>query len=71
MKNIKIICVVVFANMAMLLTSCGLTPCNCADAQLRNDTEKIKKCEEKVSKMTKEERDQWYKKEADCAQKQQ
>jgi hypothetical protein len=69
MKNYRIIYIAVFANMVMLMTSCGLGPCDCAEAEFRNDTKTIQKCNEKTSKMTQSEREKWYKKEAECYKK--
>ena len=68
MKKFKITYILFFAIIATFLNSCGVTPCKCADAALNNDTKTIKKCEEKVSKMTKEESVKWAKAEAECVQ---
>ena len=52
--------VILFISVSsFLLTSCTVSPCSCANAQLNNDKEMIKKCNEKRDKMTEEEQYKW------------
>ena len=64
MKNLHFVLLGLF--ILVCLTSCGLSPCDCAHAEATNDTKTIKKCEEKMSTMSKEEAAKWVKKESEC-----
>ena len=58
----------IFILLSMLLFSgCGgPSACDCAWAAVDNDTEKMKKCNEKTRKMTQAEKREWNKKIVDC-----
>jgi hypothetical protein len=64
MRNYRLIYLIMMICMMVVITSCGVTPCDCAHAQLRNDTKTLKKCDEKVSTLSREESIEWYKEES-------
>ena len=70
MRNLRFVYIALCFVILVTLTSCGLSPCDCAHAQLNNDTKTLKKCEEKVGAMSKEESIKWYKEESECIQTQ-
>jgi hypothetical protein len=70
MNKTKILFISSFVLIALFLASCSVSPCDCARAQATNDAKTLKKCEEKVNKMSQEESIKWYKKEAACLETQ-
>lgn len=46
--------------------SCGVSPCDCARAEINNDSETKKKCDEKTSSMSQSEELEWNKETVKC-----
>ena len=51
---------------SLMFISCELSPCDCYNAELYNDKETIKKCDDKLSKMTQSEQVEFNKKFVKC-----
>ena len=55
-----------FLFSSFFLFACNVSPCDCAQAQINNDKKTIKKCDEKVSKMSESEQLDFNKQMVNC-----